>query len=234
MVNKFFHSEPLLTPESVRPFLAEAGHWREQRSAYELAHSWIGAGDIPGRVRAVLDTCPIFQGATLVEGLFEHQTDLRSAGHPSQTDLLTVLRLAAGGYAVIAVEGKAGEAFGPIIREWKDSHGKEERLRTLCSYLGLNHDSVFDLRYQLLHRTAAALFEAERYAADQAMTMIYSFSSPDGALEDYRSFVRVLGIQPAGPDQVTEARKFHGIELRFAWVSDRPVSKGKNAVSQHG
>ncbi len=223
-MNKFFHTEALLTPESVRPFLAKPSHWREGRSAYELAHSWIAAGDIPSRVRKVLDGCPVFKNAILVEGFFEHQTDLRSAGHPTQTDLLTVLRLSNAAYAVIAVEAKVDEPFGPIIRDWNDGTGrKEERLSALCNYFDLSQNLILDLRYQLLHRSAAALFEAERYGASQAMTMIHSFSSPGEALNDYHSFMQALGISPVGPCEVSEPRTFHGIDLRFAWVSDRPV-----------
>ena len=101
----FFYAHEIARPEDVIPHLAkQERHWKKGYSAYELAHSWINAGGIPANVRSVLDTCPDYAGAQLVEGLFEREVDLRTRGHPSQTDLLAFVKLAHGN-AVIAVEG---------------------------------------------------------------------------------------------------------------------------------
>ncbi len=56
-------------------------------------------------VRAVLDACPGYAGADLIEDLFEREVDLRTPGHPSQTDLLTLAKLDHS-CAAIAVEGR--------------------------------------------------------------------------------------------------------------------------------
>ena len=81
--------EAITKPEDVRRCLKHADHWRKDYSAYELAHSWVGANDIPASVLAVLSTCPDYAGAALVEGLFERPVALRTPGGPSWTDLLT-------------------------------------------------------------------------------------------------------------------------------------------------
>ena len=60
------------------------------------------------------------------------------------------------GLAVMGVEAKVTESFGPIVEEWLDGgQGKQGRLDKLCVRLGLKQASARSLRYQLLHRTVA-------------------------------------------------------------------------------
>ena len=154
-MSRFFYANEIARPEDVIPYLAkQERHWRKGYSAYELAYSWIGAEGIPGLVGFVLDTCPDYAGAVLVEGLFERDVDLRTPGRRSQTDLLAFVKLRHGD-AVISVEGKVDEPFGDRVSAWNDhSPGKERRLAALCRSLGLRVVDVEDIRYQLLHRTA--------------------------------------------------------------------------------
>lgn len=202
-------------------FLAEPDrHWRKGYSACELATSWVRANDIPRPVRRVLDTCPPYLGADLIEGFFEREVDLRTPGRPSQTDLLALVRLRDGG-AAIAVEGKVAEPFGPLVAEWLDGDGKRRRLAGLCSALRMTPDTCHELRYQLFHRTASALFEAERYGFRHALMLVHSFSPVHASLQDYQRFAAALGMTGANPDAVSSARTLNGIELRLAWVADR-------------
>ena len=100
----------------------------------------------------------------LIEGFFEKETDLRSRGRPSQTDLLALIGDGEG-FAVLGVEGKVDEPFGPLVSEWltEASANKRARLSVLQETLGLADHNVSNLRYQLLHRTTAAIYEAQRY-----------------------------------------------------------------------
>ena len=163
-MSRFFYAHEIAKPEDVIPYLArQERHWKKGYSAYELAHSWINADDIPSSVRSVLDTCSDYAGAALVEGLFERDVDLRTPGRRSQTDLLAFVKSVRGN-AVIAVEGKVDESFGDLVSTWNDhSPGKERRLEALCASLGLRVADVEGIRYQLLHRTASAIYEAQRY-----------------------------------------------------------------------
>ena len=98
-MRRFFHAHEIAKPEDVIPYLArQERHWKKGYSAYELAHSWVIAAGIPDSVRSVLDTCPDYAGAALVEGLFERNVDLRTPGRPSQTDLLAFVK-SVHGYA---------------------------------------------------------------------------------------------------------------------------------------
>ena len=102
-MSRFFYAHEIRKPADVKPHLAQPDlHWKKGYSAYELAHSWLHAGDIPVRVRAVLDTCPEYAGAHLVEGLFERDVDLRTPGRRSQTDLLAFVKLAHGNAVILA------------------------------------------------------------------------------------------------------------------------------------
>jgi hypothetical protein len=219
-MNRFFYAKELKEPIAVKRYLAEERHWKPGYSACELATSWIQAGDIPNSVRVVLDQSDTYRGCRLVEGFFERQVDLRTPGQPSQTDLLSVVQLKEGGYAVIAVEGKVKETFGPLVADWENSHGKTRRLASLCALLELKEGDVQRLRYQLLHRAASALYEAERYGADHAMLLVHSFDPDHASLDDFQVFASALGVGGAGQGRVSSSKQLHGREFSLAWVSD--------------
>jgi hypothetical protein len=220
-MNPYFYAKELKEPIDVQPYLAEEHHWKPGFSACELATSWIRAGDIPSSVRAVLDQGDTYRGCRLVEGFFERQVDLRTPGRPSQTDLLALVLLRDGGYAVIAVEGKVKETFGPVVGDWETSDGKTRRLASLCALLELQEAEAQPLRYQLLHRAASALYEAERYGAGHAMLLVHSFDPDDASLNDFRAFASALGLDGAGPGCLSSTKRLHERDLSVAWVSDR-------------
>ena len=223
-MSRFFYAQEIGKPEHVVPYLAQQQrHWKKGYSAYELAHSWVNAGDIPASVRSVINTCPDYAGAHLVEGLFERDVDLRTPGRRSQTDLLAFVKLAHGN-AVIAVEGKVDEPFGELVSVWNDySRGKARRLEALCASLALRVADVGDIRYQLLHRTASAIYEAQRYRTRRALMLVHSFSFSDTSFRDFQAFAELMGTPIPAANRVSEERECEGVRLRLAWVKDRPT-----------
>lgn len=224
-MKRFFYAREITKPEDVIPYLARQGrHWKKGYSAYELAHSWVNAADIPVSVRSVLDTCSDYAGAVLVEGLFERAVDLRTQGSRSQTDLLAFVE-SAHGNAVIAVEGKVDEPFGALVSTWNDhTPGKERRLEALCASLGLRVPDVGGIRYQLLHRTASAIYEAQRYRTTRAVMLVHSFSPTDASFRDFQAFAESMGTSVQTVNQVSGERECEGIRLRLAWVRDQCTS----------
>ena len=65
--------------------------------------------------------------------------------------------------------------------------------RFLYELLQLDEDGVLDLRYELLHRTAAAVLEAQRFTTRYALMLVHSFSSTDASLPAERWPVRAIG-----------------------------------------
>lgn len=126
----------------------------------------------------------------------------------------------AGGYGVIAVEGKAREPFGEIVSHWNDTSGKRARLEDLCAEQRLDSTAVGELRYQLFHRTVSALIEARRYGAREALMLVHSFDGDDSSFEDYSAFAQALGLGEVQVDGVTESADFGEVTLRLGWVRE--------------
>jgi hypothetical protein len=214
---------PLTKPEDVIPHLAKQDlHWRAGYSAQELAIAWFDAGnDFPVSVRAVLKTAPEYAGAVLIDGFFEREVDLRTAGRNSQTDLMVVAGLA-DELGIIAIEGKVEEPFSELVGQWNNSPGKLARLGGLCGSLGLKPTRVTALRYQLLHRTASAIYEAQRYRCHHAIMLVHSFSTVHRWFDDFAAFSCAMDMPIDKPDRCSQAKLCGGVSLRLAWVSDTP------------
>lgn len=215
-------------PEEIIPRLGRGlRHWKKGRSAYELAVAWISAHGIPASVRSVLNEAPEWQEAELLDAVFERTTNLGTPGAPSQTDLLAVMALPKAN-AVLAVEGKVDEPFGETVGKWLGPNppsGKTARLKRLCATLGLNHDVIGDLHYQLLHRTCAAIYEAQRFRYPSAMMLVHSFDPLSAWFEKFEYFAGAIGFSVKGQNQVSDPRQFEGVSLRLAWVKDSPCSR---------
>jgi hypothetical protein len=218
-MGRFFALTEVTRPEDVASLLAKPEHWKPGRSAFELTTSWLRADGIPESVARTLATAEDYREAVMIEGFFERQVDLRTPGRPSQTDLLAFLRVA-DGHAVLAVEGKVDEPFGPIISEWNTGPGKQLRLESLCELLEIDPDDAFELRYQLFHRAASAVFEAERYDVDRAALLVHSFNSEAAGFTDYVRFAEALGVGLPEVGSMTKEKAISGVRLRLGWVRD--------------
>lgn len=214
------YGAPLHDPLQVQPLLAEpTKHWKRGRSAFETATSWISAGGFPARVQALLFSAPEWKGAELLAGFFEHQTELDTSKGPTNTDLLALCGLA-DGVGVLAVEGKAGEPFGEIISKWNVSAGTQARYDWACAKLGVEPAACLSLRWQLFHRTLAAVLEAQRFRATHAAMLVHDFSPDAGGSADYLAFAKAMGIAEASVNGISEPKIIDGVSLRLAWVSD--------------
>ena len=200
-------------------------HWVRGRSAFELATSWESAvpsaRGLPKEVGLVLDSIPELRDCEVLIAIPEHKVDLDGGRRPSQTDLWALLR-SAHGLASMAVEGKAGEPFDRPVSEWlsnaSDRSGKPERLKQLCGLLGLEESAVPACRYQLLHRTAAAILEARRFGASRAVMLVQSFTSDPESMAAYAHFGRLLGAE-AGENAAIGCGSRGGVDLFIGWVS---------------
>jgi hypothetical protein len=183
---------PSAGPESWKQFLAKPDlHWAVGYSARTLANSWEAADGIPPEVAALLQ--PIVGTVEPLIIIPERKTPLPGGQRHSQSDVFLLGRHAKGTIAC-TIEGKVDEPFGPTVTEKtaEASPGQHERMRFLCATLGIRQ-CPGHIRYQLLHRTASALVEAERFDASDAAMIVHSFSPGAKWLDDYTAFVQLLG-----------------------------------------
>jgi len=210
-------------------------HWKREASAMELAVQWLlavrTASGLPSDIRELLEFTPAFRGARLKLAIAERRTSLPGGGASSQSDLWALLERDAG-LASLIVEGKAREPFDQTVRQWlrpppgasDQSPGKLERLGFICNMLGLRVEQVSDIRYQLLHRAAAALIEAETWQADDAVMVVQRFArdpaSRPKSFEDFAAFLRLWGKQ-AEPGQLSALGVPGRRPLMIGWADSR-------------
>ncbi|WP_156941676.1 hypothetical protein [Mesorhizobium sp. WSM2561] len=206
---------PSQGPASWQAFLAEPGkQWRTGYSAKALAHCWEDNDGLPNEIAQMFDA-----PAELLLALPEHKVPLDGGNRDSQNDVFALIRFRDQTCAA-TIEGKVNEPFGPTVGEWfsNPSHGKRERMRHLCSLLGLDEIPPSHIRYQLMHRTASALIEARRFKTDEAAMIVHSFSRERMWFEDFVMFLRLFGLD-AEPDAASVLTLKSGQRLRLGWAS---------------
>jgi hypothetical protein len=214
---------PIRAPRDVIPFLGKGElHWREGFSAHALATTWCASAGLPASVQHMLDGTEAFRGAELVDGFFERETDLRDGlRRASQTDLLAIIRVR-GELAVIAVEAKVEESFGELIGNQQTlSDGQRTRLAGLRTLFGVRERDVSALRYQLFHRAAAAVFEAQRYACLNTLLLVQSFSANLTGFDDFSRFASTIGLGVGPPMTVLGPKMLDGVSLYAGWLVDQ-------------
>lgn len=194
-------------------------HWKPGHSAQMLAESWHQAAiDLPRSVRAALDVAedPRLHGLELLAAFGEYKTPLPGGSRPTHTDLLVLARSAAS-LVLIGVEGKCQEAFGPTIGEWDRSDVRLDYLQGL-----LPGGRVFDptIRYQLLHRSASAAIEAERFHAPIAVMLVHQFGGECESWNDYRAFLATFGVNAVRGAVQRLGLCGNGVELFAGWLAE--------------
>jgi hypothetical protein len=212
---------PLVEPEDVIRHLGhQERHWKAGRSAHALTHVWSRGQTLPPAIRAIFESQEDFKSAELIDGFLERQVDIGSEGRPSQTDLLAIVGLK-NRIAVVAIEAKAGEPFGALVSQWLDgSETKRRRLEVLCQMLDLSAEQAMPLRYQLLHRTASAIFEARRYRTTLACMIVHDFSADRAGYVDFCAFADAIGARGIRSGVLSGALAKGGVSLHLGWAND--------------
>jgi len=206
-------------PDDWKSFLADPEkHWARGRSARSLAHSWEDCKGFPSEIEAVLQQASPFANIEALLVFPEWKVPLPGGNRASQNDVW-VLAKCSTGLVSIAIEGKVEEPFDKTLSEWliDASPGKLKRLNYLVSCLGLSCDPPGHIYYQLLHRTASAVIEAERFGASSAVMLIHTFSPTDQWFNEYSQFAELLGVE-AKIDKLAETKVRNGMPLYLGWV----------------
>ena len=72
-------------------------------------------------------------------------------------------------------------------------------------------------RYQLLHRTASGIIEAQRFNAASAVMLVHSFSQSNEWFQDFAAFVSLMG-GVAAENGIISVGNRSGVALYLAWV----------------
>jgi hypothetical protein len=177
------------------------------------ALSWEAAQGLPPEIAGLLGG-----SAELLLAIPEHKVALPGGRRESQCDVFALVR-ALDETIAIAVEAKVNEPFGPTVGEWMvdASKGKKERLRFICDVMGLGDPPPPELRYQLFHRTASAILEANRFKTDGAAMIVQSFSRDHRWFPDFQAFAGLFGLQ-AEPGRLLTHILPSGMPLMLGWA----------------
>ena len=194
-------------------------HWKVGYSTYALAHSWEDAKGFPAEVQAAF-TGTIFDGCEFLLGLPEHKVPMPASSRgDSQNDIFVLAKTVSGEIVSMTVEGKVAESFNERLSTWNSGSAvKTERLHGILDIIGLPYDIPDTIRYQLLHRTASAVLEVQRFNAQYALMLVHSFSQTDEHFADYEAFVTLYGTQNIEVGQMVKLTTVHDIDLYTAWV----------------
>ncbi len=194
-------------------------HWKTGYSAKTLAHSWIEAQGFPSEVKQVLhgSGLPALTNLQFLVGFPEYEVPLPGGKRPSQNDVFVLAR-GSDELVTLAVEGKVSEPFDKIISERfaNPTPGEVERLTYLKQLLQLP-DDIGHIRYQLLHRSASAIIEAQRFGASHAVMLVHSFSQSMEHFDDYQAFARLFESE-VSPNSLHEAAHLGGVHFYLGWV----------------
>jgi hypothetical protein len=168
-----------------------------------------------------------FDDAVLLLAIGEHKVDLPGGAAVSQSDVWALIKTTRG-LLSMSVEAKAREAFGAeALEHWLIAGGtalsmsrRQARWDFIRSHLP-QADSFLPVRYQMLHRCAAAVIEAKRIGCPHAAFFVQAFNTPDATFQDYAVFCATLKLAAARNSLATTS--VGGISLSVGWA-DCPLA----------
>jgi hypothetical protein len=210
---------PSKGPDSWRDFLAEPEtQWAPNYSARTLAYCWEAQDGFPREIDAALSQVPALASARPLLIFPEWKVPLPGGSRASQNDVWVLAR-GESGLISVAVEGKVNEPFDVTLGDWRvdASRGKQARLDHLAEVLGIPDAFPDAVRYQLLHRAASAVLEAERFGARDAVMLVHSFSPANLWFDDFAFFASLFGLQTS-VGQIVSTTARNGMPLHLGWI----------------
>jgi hypothetical protein len=202
--------------------------WKREFSAFETAVSWESAASsasgLPNQISLLLQSR--FDSPVLLFAVAEHKVDLPGGNAASQSDVWAVIS-SSEGLLSLTVEAKAGEPFGDdTLGKWlvgtseRSVKNRKARWEYVRSHLPIA-ESYLEVRYQMLHRCAAAVIEAERLGCSHAAFVVQAFNAPESSFAEFERFCAALKLPSARGSLASTA--VAGISLSVGWI-DCPLS----------
>ena len=177
--------------------------WKDGYSAKESAKAWFRGGRprVPQELLALFRSVPQFAPFAVATVHPEVETPLDDFRGGRNADAL-LLGVADGKRALVSIEAKAGEDFGPLIGPYLKrvigGTNVPERVDLLSGAVFGRPVVCYDpkvvvLRYQLLHALAGTAIEAHKRRAEQAAMVVHYFPNERRplreSLADFQAFV---------------------------------------------
>jgi hypothetical protein len=203
--------------------------WRRCYSAFETAVSWEYASASPDGLPqpiAELFRNTIYEKPILQVAIAEHKVPLPGGRADSQCDVWALLDSKSGGIS-LSVEAKANEAFGQghqSLAKWLVAGDTEQsrqnrimRWDAIKEHLpGSGTVEYSEIAYQLLHRCAAAVLEAQRMRLPNAAFIVQAFGSPPESFAEFVRLCTAMGIRAErGRMQITDVGS---VRLGIGWA----------------
>jgi hypothetical protein len=163
-------------------------HWKDGRSARELAKEWIR--NRGNNLIKLLEQSNDFKGVNLIKASPEYESRFDKFGRGRVHDLLLLGRQSEKN-VIVSVEAKVDESFGSdtvssyymksIIKQLNNINTRvPDRIMDLIKALfSKPYDSrIHLLQYQLLHAAAGTIAEAKKQGAAKALLVIHVFKTP--------------------------------------------------------
>jgi len=195
------------------------------------ALAWEGSSGLPAEIASLFTNAEdaFLRDCQLAIAIPEYKVMLAGGSPESQNDVFCLLS-SESGLVSMMVESKVAEDFDVTIGAWKkrtSPAGVKARLDQIQTKIGLTGDIPEHIRYQLLHRTASAVIEAERFHARHAAMVVHSFATNQNNdhFDDYENFLNLYGVA-ATRNKLTLLLQTGVHRLYTAWVtSPQDVTK---------
>jgi len=192
------------------------------------ALAWEQASGLPPEIAAIFANADdaFLRDCELAIAIPEYKVNLAGGPPASQNDVFCLLT-SESGLVAMTVEAKAREDFGDTLDTWRNrtsEDGVSMRLGQIQPAIGLTGVIPGDIRYQLLHRTASAVLEAQRFHANYAVMIVHSFVDDDtrNHFDDYKRFLS-LYEKEAVKNKLIALRQTGTHRLYSAWVTSTPI-----------
>lgn len=158
-------------------------HWKDGRSAKELAKAWMSNSGpkMPSDLSEILLSQPHSLDFQPEWAAPEYETKLDEFKGSGRNHDMIVVGNANGKRTLIALEAKVDESFGDIVSDYVSRCVKANPRTNVPSRIEQLSTAIFgtknvgSLRYQLIHAIAGTLIEAVNQNAKQAIFIIHEF-----------------------------------------------------------
>lgn len=224
----------------------KAIHWRDGRSAMELAKSWFRAGQVspPQEFLDVLQTMPGSQSLTLLKGIPELVTQLPIRGEGRNHDLWLLGKIGRR-QVTICVEAKVDEPYGDhTIAGYNEKAVQRQkggtptrvpaRIDALLGIIDADPAAWRDVRYQLLTALAGTILQARLDNSPIAVLAIHEFrtakAGPVKLTENAADLARMLtalggAVEPVHAPGVFGPWKLAGVDCYIAKVVTQELAQ---------